>query len=418
MKESINVLNYSTTNNSSTWNTHDTYWTLSLFGTAVGAGILFLPINLGLGGFWPLIILATLAYPMTYFSHRGLARFVLSSQQSQGDFTDVIQEHFGVKAGRTISWLYFLSIFPILLIYGVGLTNTVESFLIHQAAVTPPPRTLLSGLLVLVLFSIMLGGEKIMLRTFAVMVYPLAAILLILSLYLIPRWHMPSLDLPKLTEFTQTIWLAIPVVVFSFSHAAAISSFAHVQRRHYQKQAGVKSEQILRRTSLLLIAFVLLFVFSCIFTLSPEQLVEAKEQNISILSYLANVTQNPLMGTLGPFVAFIAITSSFLGHFLGARESLNGLITKHTSLSYSTADKVGILFLFLTIWITAILNPSILGLMEALSGPVIALILFIMPMIAVYKVSLLHTYKKNISTYFIFASGVLAVSALLFRLLN
>ncbi|MCG3728296.1 aromatic amino acid transport family protein [Vibrio cincinnatiensis] len=418
MKESINVPNCSTTNNSSTWNTHDTYWTLSLFGTAVGAGILFLPINLGLGGFWPLVILAVLAYPMTYFSHRGLARFVLSSQHSQGDFTDVIQEHFGVKAGRTISWLYFLSIFPILLIYGVGLTNTVESFLVHQAAITPPPRTLLSGLLVLILFSIMLGGERIMLRTFAVMVYPLAAILLILSIYLIPRWNLPSLALPELTKFTQTLWLAIPVVVFSFSHAAAISSFSHTQRRHYQRRALIKSEQILKRTSLLLIAFVLFFVFSCIFTLSPEQLVEAKEQNVSILSYLANVTHNPLIGTLGPFVAFIAITSSFLGHFLGARESLNGLITKHTPLSYPIADKIGIVFLFFTIWLTAILNPSILGMMEALSGPIIAVILFIMPMVAVYKVSFLHIYKKNISTYFIFVSGVLAVSALLFRLFN
>ena len=29
--------------------------------------------------------------------------------------------HFGVNAGRLISLLYFLSIFPILLIYGVGI---------------------------------------------------------------------------------------------------------------------------------------------------------------------------------------------------------------------------------------------------------------------------------------------------------
>ena len=28
-------------------------WTISLFGTAVGAGVLFLPINAGLGGIWP-----------------------------------------------------------------------------------------------------------------------------------------------------------------------------------------------------------------------------------------------------------------------------------------------------------------------------------------------------------------------------
>ena len=57
------------------WSKQDTTWVISLFGTAVGAGILFLPINLGLGGIWPLIIVAVLAGPMTFLAHRGLARF-------------------------------------------------------------------------------------------------------------------------------------------------------------------------------------------------------------------------------------------------------------------------------------------------------------------------------------------------------
>ncbi|MCV5837982.1 HAAAP family serine/threonine permease, partial [Escherichia coli] len=86
-------------------------------------------------------------------------------------------------------------------------------------------------------------------------------------------------------------------------HAAAISSFANVQRRHYGKQADAKSEVILRRTSIMLIAFVLIFVFSCVLTLSPEQLAQAKEQNVSVLSYLANATDNPFIATLGPLVA-------------------------------------------------------------------------------------------------------------------
>ena len=33
------------------WSRQDTTWMLSLFGTAVGAGILFLPINAGMGDF-------------------------------------------------------------------------------------------------------------------------------------------------------------------------------------------------------------------------------------------------------------------------------------------------------------------------------------------------------------------------------
>src|SRR5450830_1456740 len=61
------------------WNKFDTTWMLGLYGTAIGAGTLFLPINAGVGGFWPLLVLAILAFPMTFYAHRGLTRFVLSS---------------------------------------------------------------------------------------------------------------------------------------------------------------------------------------------------------------------------------------------------------------------------------------------------------------------------------------------------
>ncbi|MEJ6474816.1 aromatic amino acid transport family protein [Pseudoalteromonas piscicida] len=398
------------------WTQHDTHWVLSLFGTAVGAGILFLPINIGIGGFWPLVIMTILAFPMTFLAHRGLARFVLSSKQKDADFTDVVEEHFGAGAGRLISLLYFFSIFPILLIYGVGLTNTVDSFIVNQLGLESPSRILLSGLLVAGMIAIMLGGEKLLLRAFAILVYPLVGVLLFLSLYLVPNWQMPVVSTPDVASLTELLWLSVPIVVFSFSHAAAISSFANVQRRHYKSEAVQKSEAILRTTSIMLIVFVLLFVFSCVFSLTPEQMEAAKESNVSVLSYLANVYNNPFIAMLGPLVAFIAITSSFLGHFLGARESFNGLATKQTKMSYKLADKAGIALMFVAIWICSVLNPSILDMMGAISGPIIAMILFIMPTIAVFKVPALQQYKNHVGTYFVLIVGLLAVSALLYNL--
>ncbi|MCF2857074.1 HAAAP family serine/threonine permease [Pseudoalteromonas sp. SMS1] len=401
---------------STRWTQHDTNWVLSLFGTAVGAGILFLPINIGIGGFWPLLIMAVLAFPMTYLAHRGLARFVLSSKNSHSDFTDVVEEHFGATSGRLISLLYFFSIFPILLIYGVGLTNTVDSFMVNQLGMESLPRVLLSGLLVAGMIAIMLGGEKLLLRAFAILVYPLVGVLLFLSLYLMPNWQIPAISTPDIASLGETLWLSVPIIVFSFSHAAAISSFANTQRRHYKSDATLKSEAILRNTSLMLIAFVLLFVFSCIFSLTPEQMAQAKQANVSVLSYLANIYNNPFIETLGPLVAFIAITSSFLGHFLGARESFNGLLTKQTNISLKTADKLGVIVMFVSIWVCAVINPSILDMMGAISGPIIALILFVMPTIAIYKVPSLQQYKGKLSTYFVLTVGLLAVSALLFNM--
>jgi serine transporter len=104
---------------------------LGLYGTAIGAGVLFLPINAGVGGLIPLIIMAILAFPMTFFAHRGLTRFVLSGKIRE-DITEVVEEHFGIGAGKLITLLYFFAIYPILLVYSVAITNTVDSFITHQ----------------------------------------------------------------------------------------------------------------------------------------------------------------------------------------------------------------------------------------------------------------------------------------------
>lgn len=43
-------------------------WVLALFGTAMGAGILFLPLQAGTFGFWPLAFATAIIFPVVYFS--------------------------------------------------------------------------------------------------------------------------------------------------------------------------------------------------------------------------------------------------------------------------------------------------------------------------------------------------------------
>ncbi|VDZ77048.1 serine transporter [Salmonella bongori] len=61
-----------------------------------------------------------------------MTRFVLSGKNPGEDITEVVEEHFGIGAGKLITLLYFFAIYPILLVYSVAITNTVESFLTHQ----------------------------------------------------------------------------------------------------------------------------------------------------------------------------------------------------------------------------------------------------------------------------------------------
>ncbi|WP_429046866.1 serine/threonine transporter [Aeromonas veronii] len=406
------------------WEKRDSTWVISLFGTAVGAGILFLPINAGMGGFWPLVVMALLVGPMTYLAHRGLARFVLSSKKPNADITEVVEEHFGVGAGKLITLLYFFAIYPIVLIYGVGITNTVESFMVNQLQMSAPPRWILSIVLIMGMMSVMLAGEKLMLKVTELLVYPLIAILAGISLYLIPDWTGAALEqVPSAKDFATTLWLTIPVLVFSFNHSPAISSFSLAQRRDHCDQAVEKADAILKRTAMVLLGFVMFFVFSCVMSLTPAQLAEAKAQNIAVLSYLANQHASPIISYFGPLVAFVAIVSSFFGHYLGAREGLKGMIVQNMRKSGKepNAKKVEmfiIAFFILTLWGTAIANPSILGMIESLGGPIIATILFIMPMYAIKRVPAMAKYQGHISNVFVATMGMIAISAILYQLVG
>lgn len=401
----------------------DIIWALNLFGTAVGAGVLFLPINAGMAGFWPLVVMAIIVGPMTYFSHRALSRFVLSSSKPGSDITEVVEEHFGKNAGKLITLLYFFAIFPILLIYGNGITNTVDSFIVNQLGMASPNRVILSLVLIAGLISVMLMGEKIMLKITEFLVYPLVFILFALSVYLIPQWNASMLyEMPTAISFISTLWITIPVLVFSFNHSPAISSFSQSQQREYidVTTAELHTSKTLKMTSSILLIFVMFFVFSCVLTLTPQDLALAKSQNISILSFLANKFDNPYISYFGPFVAFLAITSSFFGHYLGAKEGLEGLFTKIVdngkAINRKKLDYGAALFFLLTLWGVAIINPSILGLIESLGGPIIAAILFIMPMYAIRHIPAMQRYRGAASNIFVTIMGLIAISAVVYGL--
>jgi serine transporter len=406
-------------------NSNDLSWALSLFGTAVGAGILFLPINAGLGGFWPLVFCTLLIGPMTFLSHRGLTRLVLSSKRKNADIIDVIEEHFGKHASLFVAALYFFVFYPILLIYGISITNTVESFMINQMGLVNAdnnclvPRWLLSITLISAMVVVMTKSRRLMLKVTSSLVYPLTIILGFLSLYLIPSWNTSSISISNIPDgmtFLNVVWVTLPVLVFSFNHAPAISSFAVAQKETYDNQADRKAEHILRVTTATLLVFIMFFVFSCVMTLSPEQILEAKHQNVSVLSYLANIHGSPLISLFGPLIALIAIVSSFFGHYLGTLEGLKGFVKrlrkdKKAAICERSLNTKITVFMIASIWGITMLNPSVLGMIETLGGPIIAGLLYLMPMYAVYKVPALKKFRQSKSNLFVIMMGLLAMTA-------
>lgn len=433
------------------WNKFDKRWMFSLFGTAVGAGILYLPIKAGIGGFWPVILMSIIIFPMVYLSHRALSRFVCQAEGSDHDITYAAEEYFGRKISVFISILYFFAIFPICLAYCVGITNTFETFIFNQllplldpngamhhflssmytastnefgrvvGKLIPFYRAIFTFVLVSSFMLIMLFSEDLITRICEILVYPLCGILLAFSLYLIPQWNFESFSaVPEFGKFITIVWLTLPVLVFSFNHSPAISTFSLSVKRQYPEKSVEKANQILFRTTVMLLIFVMFFVISCTLSLTPAEFADARAQNIPVLSYFANKLENPLISYGGPAVAFLAIATSFFGHYFGAREGAYGIVRKCAKLSGNEnpdMKKIAVIstaIMYIIMLIVAYINPSVLGFIENLGGPIIAAILFIMPMIAIYTVSKMKKFQNKALDAFVLITGILTIVTVIY----
>lgn len=408
------------------WEKSDSVWTMGLYATAVGAGTLFLPITVGSNSPVILLFILLLAFPLSYYSHRALSRFVLSSSHKEGDITHVVEEHFGARAGKLLMLVYLTAFYPIILVYSISITNAIQSFVVHQLGDAEIPRGLLVLGVMLGLHLVLLAGKQIVVSAISVLALPMVAFLIGLSIYLLPQWSLSYFSESQAVDwrdpaFWKSLWLIVPVMVFSFSHAPIISSFSAAQKKRCQESADLRAKRIIKCSSMLICGSVLFFVVSCVMSLSQAEMAQARIDNISVLSALANKFSNPLIAYVGPLIAILAMSKSFLGTSMGVSEGTVSMVSGACqglglSLRETTIARVSSVILFVVTGVITYLNPNVLEIIEKVSGPLIAVILFLLPACSIYRLPTLKRYR-GASTLFVLVMGLLAISALIYDLL-
>src|SRR5690625_2667533 len=269
----------------------------------------------------------------------------------------------------------------------------------------------------------MILGWRLMLVAIQWLGYPLIAALFGVSLFLIPYWDLSfATDTTQsLGDMAQSLLLVIPVLIFAFNFSPAVSQYTLAMQRRYGTQADARSNVVLRRTTVLLVIFTMGFVWSTILALGVDGLEEARAANLPVLSYLAQILDNPLIGYLGPAVAIAAIGSSFFGHYLGAAEGAAGIVRSIASAAgkepSEKAISIGVaVFIFLSTWVVAILDVGILDMIETLAGPIIAVVLYLMPMYAIHRFDALKQYRGKASNIFTTVAGIAAVVCIIYRI--
>lgn len=364
----------------------------ALVGTAIGAGILYLPLEVGREGFWALLLLAPVVFLLILLAHRQVARMLLLGRGAL-DYTGVVSNQLGSAFGLMCTLIFLLTFFAVLASYSIGLNSNLGDFL-HYEEITATnwadgpflSLLLLGGFLLLNLL-----GQRIVLRLMSVLSAGLIVALLLFTLYFIPHWSFEGIFEPLCPRtFLSHILLLLPILTFSFVFFPAMPSMLadlrDVAGGELPKDAGQIMSRVILKAAGTLFVFILLFVIATVLLLSTDEVNEAVEKNINCLSMLSHREDiSPEIAHFGVFIGLAALLTSFAGVFFAVRDCITDLVRRladvcglsvHVGSKHRTSILISIM---LTMWLITILNPSVLDAFGYVIAPLVAIFIFIIP---------------------------------------
>lgn len=177
--------------------------------------------------------------------------------------------------------------------------------------------------------------------------------------------------------------------------------------------------KIMKVAYTIICASVLFFVFSCLLAIPVSYIESARNEGVTILSALSMMPGSPAwLAITGIVVAVVAMSKSFLGTYFGVIEGASEIVK--TSLNQFGIRKsrafnraMSILLVSTLTFIVCFINPNAISMIYAISGPLIAMILFIMPTLSTYIIPALKPYR-SVGNFITLVVGLLCVSVMFF----
>ena len=412
--------------NRRSWSVKDTIWMMGVYGTTVGAGTLFLPIEVGTRG--PLVFFAMLllGLPLSLVPHVLICRIFMRDSQADNAALPLFGAFFGPKGRQGIKLFFCMAHFPITLVYVVSLVNALDDYFtahLHFAALN---RAVLAFITVALLFVVVSKGRDRVVSTMSTLAIPFALSLLLIASMQIPSWDFANLT-TALQESTaapastslKTLWLALPLITFSFCSAPLISPLSS-----YYLEAGKggegKAVRVIRLAYCAIFFSIIFFVLSCVLSMPHELFVDAKAKNLNVLSVMQGDGETGLLFLIAPFIAIVAMIKSFLGVCLPVAETLSAFLGDALGLKEASGRKqakiAAFALMFTVSFAVAYLNPDVLSLIQTICGPLIAIFVFAIPSWLVYTRKQLQPLR-GVMAITVIICGLLTVSALTYGLL-
>ncbi|WP_371739860.1 amino acid permease [Bartonella sp. HY038] len=394
---------------------YDLGWVVLCIGMAIGAGIIYLPIQVGLKGIWVFLAALLLAYPACYWM-QALYLKSLSETSECEDYSNVISQYLGKNWGVVLGVLYLLMLFKGIL--GYSLTITIDSakylqtFGVTEGLLSQNIWYILGLLTFLVLIAAQ--GERLLFRISGPMVVAKVAIVVLFGIVMVPYWDFSNIPgFPPVLSFVRDTILTLPFALFSILFLQILSpmNIAFRKTEPDPQKATYRALRVNLIAFIVLVVCVLFFALSFTFSINHEQAVSAKQQNISALALAASVLSGKTIAIMSVLLNVFAIVTAFFAIFLGVYEAFKGIIINLLSRIMNVANipnfivQIGICaIIILILWGWVALDFSVIAMIQFLS-PLNGIVGFIIPCCLILKVPALRKFITP-SYWYVFGFGV------------
>lgn len=391
-------------------------WIIMSIGMAIGAGIVFLPVQVGLMGLWVFLLSGIIGYPAMYMFQRLFINTLAESPECK-DYPSVISGYLGKNWGMLLGGLYFIMLVIWVFVYSTAITNDSASFLqsfgVTKALLSENPfygLALICGLVALAS-----RGENLLFKISTFMVLTKLGVVAVLGLLMVDKWDINNIGaIPATGDWLKDAVVMLPFTLTSILFIQSLSPMV-ISYRSREKSLAVARFKAMRAMNIAFgVLFVVVFFYAVSFTLAMghEQAVRASEENISALAMVAQGMQGQTLKLLSLTLNIFAVMTAYFGVYLGFREACQGL-TMNMLRRYMPEDRINkklvgygiMIFTILLSWGAIVLNAPVLS-FTSICSPIFGLVGCLIPAYLVYQVPALHKYK-GVSLYIIIITGLL-----------
>lgn len=338
-------------------------------GTAIGGGMLALPVLTAEGGFWPTTLLYFLSW--IFMASTGhLLMEVFLFYKKEVNIISMAGNTLGFS-GKIFAWIFYIFLFYSLTIaYMAGGGNLIG----YAFGKETFPAFVTSILFVLLFAPFVVFGPKSVAKINTLFMWGL---IISFALFVILGVNQINTEFLRRANITQSFF-ALPVVFTSFGFQGIVPTLTNYLGRDPKRTA----KAIWIGSFIPLIAYVL-WEALILGVIPLEGLLDAKICGETAVYPLKDFLQKPSLFLIGKFFAFFAIVTSFFGVTLGLTDFLSdGLKIKKEGVNKLYLA----LIVFLPPLIIALINPCLfLNALHYGGGFGCALLLGLLPILMYWK---------------------------------